>query len=50
VFGSLFFAMCGVHWLALIMLYVGLALAISASVLYVRDGLRQARGEASTSA
>jgi cardiolipin synthase (CMP-forming) len=48
VFGSLFFAMCGVHWVALIMLYVGLALAIAASALYVRDGLRQAREQGST--
>jgi hypothetical protein len=48
VFGSLFFAMCGVHWLALIMLYVGLAFAFAASALYVRDGLRQARQQGST--
>jgi cardiolipin synthase len=40
--------MCGVHWLALACLYVGLVLAVSASVLYVRDGLRQTRDEAST--
>jgi cardiolipin synthase len=48
VFGSLFFAMCGVHWLGLIMLYAGLALSIAASALYVRDGLRQAREQGST--
>ena len=36
------------HWLALACLYVGLVLAIGASVLYVRDGLRQASGQAST--
>jgi cardiolipin synthase len=48
VFSALFFAMCGVHWLALICLYVGLALVLSATVLYVRDGLRQARSQAST--
>jgi cardiolipin synthase len=41
--GAPFFAMAGVHWLALIMLYVGLALALVATVLYVRSGLRQAR-------
>jgi cardiolipin synthase (CMP-forming) len=41
--GAPFFAMAGVHWLALIMLYVGLALALLASVLYVRTGLREAR-------
>ncbi len=41
--GAPFFAMAGVHWLALIMLYVGLALALLASVLYVRSGVEQAR-------
>jgi cardiolipin synthase len=48
VFGALFFALCGVHWLALILLYAGLALALAASALYVRDGLRQAAGQGST--
>jgi hypothetical protein len=38
-----FFAMAGVHWLALVMLYVGLALALLATVLYVRRGLAEAR-------
>jgi cardiolipin synthase len=41
--GAPFFAMAGVHWLALIMLYVGLGLALLASALYIRNGLRQAR-------
>jgi cardiolipin synthase len=41
--GAPFFAMCGVHWLALIMLYVGLALSLTATVLYVAGGLRQIR-------
>lgn len=36
-----FFAMAGVHWLALIMLYVGLALALTASCLYVRNGWQE---------
>ena len=36
--GAPFFAMAGVHWLALILLYVGLALALVATVLYVRSG------------
>jgi cardiolipin synthase (CMP-forming) len=40
--GAPFFAMAGVHWLALIMLYVGLALSLLATVLYVRTGLREA--------
>jgi cardiolipin synthase len=41
--GAPFFAMAGVHWLALIMLYSGMTLALLATVLYVRDGLRQDR-------
>ncbi len=41
--GAPFFAMAGVHRLALIMLYVGLALALLASALYVRSGVLQAR-------
>jgi cardiolipin synthase len=48
VFGALFFAMCAVHWLALIMLYAGLVLVLGATVLYVRDGLRQASAQGST--
>ena len=38
-----FFAMLGVHWLALIMLYFGMALALSASVQYMQRGLRELR-------
>jgi cardiolipin synthase len=41
--GAPFFAMAGVHWLALILLYVGLALALVATALYIRSGIRQAR-------
>jgi cardiolipin synthase (CMP-forming) len=41
--GAPFFAMANVHWLALIMLYVGLALALLATALYIRSGIRQAR-------
>ncbi len=41
--GAPFFAMLGVHWLALVLLYVGMALTLAATVLYVRSGLRQAR-------
>jgi phosphatidylglycerophosphate synthase len=43
IMGAPFFAMAGVHWLALIMLYVGLALALLATALYIRSGIRQAR-------
>jgi len=41
--GAPFFAMAGVHWLALIMLYVGMAFALTATVLYVRRGLQLMR-------
>jgi len=41
--GAPFFAMAGVHWLALAMLYSGMTLTLSATVLYVRRGLEQAR-------
>jgi cardiolipin synthase (CMP-forming) len=41
--GAPFFAIAGVHWLALVLLYVGLALALLATVLYLRTGLREIR-------
>jgi cardiolipin synthase len=41
--GAPFFAIAGVHWLALVMLYVGLALAALATVLYAHTGLRELR-------
>jgi cardiolipin synthase len=41
--GAPFFAMAGVHWLALILLYTGMALTLVATVLYVRSGIAQAR-------
>jgi cardiolipin synthase (CMP-forming) len=41
--GAPFFAMAGLHWLALTLLYVGLALSLSATVLYVRRGLKETR-------
>ncbi len=41
--GAPFFAMAGVHWLALIMLYVGMALGVTSAVLYVRRGAREIR-------
>ena len=40
VMGGLFFPMCGLQTLGEILLYVGLALALLATALYVRDGLR----------
>jgi CDP-diacylglycerol--glycerol-3-phosphate 3-phosphatidyltransferase len=48
IFGALFFAMCGVEWLADACLYVGLALVLGSAAQYVQDGIRQAR-QASTS-
>jgi cardiolipin synthase (CMP-forming) len=41
--GAPFFAMAGVHWLALIMLYIGMALGLTATVLYVRRGAQVMR-------
>ncbi len=38
-----FLAMAGVHWLALIMLYLGMGLALLATALYVRSGIEQTR-------
>jgi cardiolipin synthase len=49
IMGAPFFAIAEVHWLALVLLYVGMALALAASVMYVRDGLREiARRKVST--
>jgi cardiolipin synthase (CMP-forming) len=42
--GAPFFAMAGVHWLALIMLYVGMALGLVSAFLYVRRGAREIAG------
>jgi cardiolipin synthase len=41
--GAPFFAMAGVHWLALILLYIGMAFALTATVLYVRRGAQVMR-------
>jgi cardiolipin synthase len=46
VMGSFFFAMAGLQTLGRVLLYVGLALALLASVLYVRRGLRMLRSNA----
>ena len=48
--GAPFFAILALHTVALVMLYTGLALALIATVLYVRDGLSQLRRKASSSA
>jgi phosphatidylglycerophosphate synthase len=44
VMGSFFFAMAGLQTLGRVLLYVGLALALLATVLYVQAGLRAMRG------
>jgi cardiolipin synthase len=43
VLGSFFFAMAGLQVVGEVMLLVGLALALVASALYARDGIRQMR-------
>jgi cardiolipin synthase len=45
--GAPFFAMLGLHTLALVSLYIGLTLAIWASVLYVRRGIAETRARGS---
>jgi cardiolipin synthase len=51
IMGAPFFAMAGVHWLALALLYVGLAFALVSTLLYIRDGRRELRSaKASSSA
>lgn len=48
--GAPFFAMLGVHWLALGLLYAGLLLSLIATVMYVRSGVLELRArKASTS-
>jgi cardiolipin synthase len=44
VMGSLFFPMTGLGRLGEVLLYVGLALALTATALYVREGARALRG------
>jgi len=44
VMGSFFFAMAGLQGLGEVLLYIGLALALLASGLYVRSGFRQLHG------
>ncbi len=44
--GAFFFAMVGLEGLGEVLLYVGLALVLSATALYVRDGRRELRSDA----
>ena len=43
VMGALFFPMTGLLTLGEVLLYIGLALALTATVLYARSGLQQLR-------
>ena len=45
VMGAPFFAMIPLHAVALIMLYVGMALSLLATVLYIRRGMAEARAQ-----
>jgi cardiolipin synthase len=47
VMGALFFAMIPLHTLAVVLLYVGLALAFAASARYIQSGVAQARARGS---
>ena len=49
IMGAPFFAMAGVHWLALICLYLGMALGLLATALYIRNGLEQLRARNNSS-
>jgi cardiolipin synthase len=50
VLGAPFWAIAGVHPLALVYLYVGLAFTLASTVQYVRDGVRQLRVQGSSRA
>ena len=41
--GAPFFAIAGVYWLSLLLLYVGMVLVLLATVLYVRRGILEIR-------
>jgi cardiolipin synthase (CMP-forming) len=41
--GAPFFAMVGVHWFALVCLYLALGFMLVSTAMYIRDGLRQDR-------
>jgi CDP-diacylglycerol--glycerol-3-phosphate 3-phosphatidyltransferase len=41
IMGAPFFAIAEVHWLAVALLYIGMALALLATVMYVRSGVKE---------
>jgi cardiolipin synthase len=45
---AIFFALVGLEELAEVLLYVGLALALAATAMYIRDGLAQVRRKTAT--
>jgi cardiolipin synthase (CMP-forming) len=45
IMGAPFFAMLGLHTIALVLLYVGMALALTATALYVRRGVTEVRAQ-----
>ncbi|MBV8990742.1 MAG: CDP-alcohol phosphatidyltransferase family protein [Solirubrobacterales bacterium] len=47
--GAPFFAIAGVHWLAVILLYIGMALSLLATALYLGRGFTELRRQASSS-
>ncbi len=47
--GAVFFALAGVHWLAIVLLYIGIALSLLATALYARRGINELRRQASSS-
>jgi hypothetical protein len=47
--GAPFFAIAGVHWLALVLLYVGLGFSLVATGLYIRAGVRDLRARKASS-
>ena len=49
VMGAPFFAMIPLHTVALVFLYVGMALSLLASALYIRRGFAELRGQGRTS-
>ncbi len=45
IMGAPFFAMLGLHAIALVLLYLGMALALTATALYVRRGIAEVRAQ-----
>jgi cardiolipin synthase len=48
IMGAPFFAMIPLHTVALVMLYVGMALSLLATALYIQRGIREARAKLSS--